>query len=104
MGTHMKVISESYPMSTNMTGFLDGFPKLFHYCPSGQSSLSIGRVRYKWEYKGREYVIYGVFPWYLSVAVSLAECVDAGKQSRSMAFGSLRCRSKKARIFSPSPC
>ena len=25
MGTHLSVLNESYPMNTNMTGFIDGF-------------------------------------------------------------------------------
>ena len=29
MGTHLRVLSESFPMNTNMTG-LDGFQKILH--------------------------------------------------------------------------
>ena len=43
MGTHLKVLSESYPMNTNMKG-LDVFSKIFASLCLGQSSLSIGRV------------------------------------------------------------
>ena len=45
MGTHLRVLSESYPMNTNMTWFR-WFPKIFaplHF-GSGESSLSTGRV------------------------------------------------------------
>ena len=40
LGTHLRVLSESYPMNTNMTWF----SKTFHPCALGESSLSIGRV------------------------------------------------------------
>ena len=43
MGTHMRVLSESYPMNTNMTS-LDGLLKSLHPCALDESSLSIGRV------------------------------------------------------------
>ena len=45
MGTHLKELSESYPMNTNMTG-LDGFQKSLCPCALDKSSLSIGRVNY----------------------------------------------------------
>ena len=43
MGTHLRVLSESYPVYTNMTGFSCFFKLL---CPAALdiSSLSIGRV------------------------------------------------------------
>ena len=41
MGTHLKVLRESYPMNTNMAGFR-WFSKIFAL---GESSLSIGRVK-----------------------------------------------------------
>ena len=41
MGTHLRVLNESFPMNTNMTGFR-GF---FHSCALDESSLSIGRVK-----------------------------------------------------------
>ena len=43
MGTHLKVLSESFPMNTNMT-CLDGFQKSLCSCDLDESSLSIGRV------------------------------------------------------------
>ena len=43
MGTHLRVLSESFPMNTNMTGFR-WFSKIFAICASGESSLSIRRV------------------------------------------------------------
>ena len=42
MGTHLRVLSEGFPMSTNMS--LDGFRKSLHSCALDKSSLSIGRV------------------------------------------------------------
>ena len=45
MGTHLRVLSESFPMNTNMTGFR-GFSKSLGPCTLGQvSGLSIGRVK-----------------------------------------------------------
>ena len=43
MGTHLRVLSESYPMNTNMTG-LDGLKRTLPPCVWDESSLSIGRV------------------------------------------------------------
>ena len=43
MGTLLRVLSESFIMSTNMTG-LSGFQKSLHPCTFDKSSLSIGRV------------------------------------------------------------
>ena len=43
MGTHLRVLNESYPMNTNMTG-LRWFSKTLHPCTLDESSLSIGRV------------------------------------------------------------
>ena len=40
MGTHLRVLSESYPINTNMTGF-GWFSKIFAF----ECSLSIGRVK-----------------------------------------------------------
>ena len=42
MGTHLRVLSESYPMNTNMG--LHGFQKSLHPCPLDESNLSIGRI------------------------------------------------------------
>ena len=43
MGTNLIVLSESYPLNTNMTGFIkDGFQKSLHSCALDESSLSIG--------------------------------------------------------------
>ena len=42
MGTHLTVLSKSYPMNTNMTYFI-GFKSL-HSCALDESSLSTGRV------------------------------------------------------------
>ena len=44
MGTHLRVLSESYPMNTNITGFR-GFLKIFAVGCFGQKYLSIGRVK-----------------------------------------------------------
>ena len=41
MGTHLRVLNESYPMNTNMTG-LRCFSKIYAL---GESSLSIERVK-----------------------------------------------------------
>ena len=46
MGTHLRVLSESYLMNTNMTGFR-WFPKYLHFCALDESSLSIWRVKEK---------------------------------------------------------
>ena len=43
MGTHLRVLSVNFLMSTNMTGFR-WFQKSLHPCPLDKSSLSIGRV------------------------------------------------------------
>ena len=45
MGTHMRVLMESYPMNTNMTGFRWFSKKSLHHRPLDKSSLSIGRVK-----------------------------------------------------------
>ena len=44
MCTHMRVLSKSYPMSTNMTGFKFS-EKSSHPCTLDESSLSIGGVK-----------------------------------------------------------
>ena len=44
MGTHMRVLGESFQMSTNMTGY-DGFQKYLRSCVLDENSLSIGRVK-----------------------------------------------------------
>ena len=44
MGTHMKLLSENFPMNTNTIGFR-WFSKIFTYCGLDASSLSIGRVK-----------------------------------------------------------
>ena len=46
MGTHLSVLSESYPMNTNMG--LGGFQKLLHTWDLDESSFSIGRVEKKY--------------------------------------------------------
>ena len=46
MGTHLRVLSESYVMNTHMIG-LDGFQKSLRPCALDESSLSIKRVK-KW--------------------------------------------------------
>ena len=43
MGTHLRVLNESYPMNTNMTGFRR-FSKNLCACAVEESSFSIGRV------------------------------------------------------------
>ena len=43
MGTHLRVLSASFPMNTNMTGFRI-FQKSLRPCALGESTLSIGRV------------------------------------------------------------
>ena len=45
MGTHLKVLSESYPMNTNTTEFKGFSQKSLHHCALDESSLSIGRVK-----------------------------------------------------------
>ena len=44
MGTHLRVLLESFPMNTNVTGFRC-FSKIFAPCGLDESSLSIGRVK-----------------------------------------------------------
>ena len=44
MGTHLKVLSESYPMNTNMTRSR-WFSKFFTFCTKDDGSLSNGRVK-----------------------------------------------------------
>ena len=44
MGTHMRVLIESYPMNTNMTGYR-WFSKIFASLYLDESSLSIDRVK-----------------------------------------------------------
>ena len=44
MGTHLRVLGEGYPMSTNMTRFR-WFQRSLRSCALGKSSLSIGRVK-----------------------------------------------------------
>ena len=39
MGTHLRVLSESFPMNTNMTGFGS-----LRHCALDKGSLGIGRV------------------------------------------------------------
>ena len=43
MGTHPRVLSESFPMITNMA-VLDGFQKSLRFCALDESNHSIGRV------------------------------------------------------------
>ena len=40
LGTHLNVLSEGYPMNTNMTGFRCFFQKSLHPCALGQSIAS----------------------------------------------------------------
>ena len=42
MGTHLRVLSESYPMNTNMIGFED----FLRFCAFDKSRLSIKRVKW----------------------------------------------------------
>ena len=44
MGTNPRVLSESYPINTNLAG-LDGLLKSVCPCALEESSLSIGRVK-----------------------------------------------------------
>ena len=45
MGTHLRVLSENYPIDTNMAGFgVDGFQKCLRYSALDVSSLSIGML------------------------------------------------------------
>ena len=45
IATHLRLLSESYPMNTNLTWFIQ-FSKNFLYpCALDESSLSIGRVK-----------------------------------------------------------
>ena len=60
MGTHLKVLSESFPMNTKMTGF-DDFQKSLRPCALDKCySLSIGRV--KDLHLTSPVIIYKVFP------------------------------------------
>ena len=43
MGTHLRVLSESYPMNTNMTGFI-WYIKSLHMFALDKSRLSIKKV------------------------------------------------------------
>ena len=45
MGTYLRVLSEVYPMNTNMTGFR-WFSKFLHFSALYKRSLSIGRVNF----------------------------------------------------------
>ena len=45
MGTHLRVLSKSYPMNSNMAGFR-WFSKILHSCALDESSLSYGRVKH----------------------------------------------------------
>ena len=45
MGTHLRILSETYPMNTNMTEFKMVFKKSLHSCALDESSLNIGRVK-----------------------------------------------------------
>ena len=47
MCTHMRVLSESFPMNTNMKGFRL-FSKILRSCALGDCILSIGRVKCPW--------------------------------------------------------
>ena len=51
MGTHLRVLSESYQMNTNMTGFRWVFEKSLPACTMDKSSLSIGRVKNNFKLK-----------------------------------------------------
>ena len=44
MGTHLRVLNESFPMNTKMTGFR-WFSKTLHPCALDENNLSIGRVK-----------------------------------------------------------
>ena len=44
MGTHLRALSESFPMNTNIIGF-GWFSKIFASQCFGHSSLSIGMVK-----------------------------------------------------------
>ena len=44
MGTHLRLLSESYPMNTNMIGF-GWSSKIFASLSFGKGSLSFGRVK-----------------------------------------------------------
>ena len=45
MGTRLRVLSESFPMNTNLTGLRWFFRKKIHPCASDESSLNIERVK-----------------------------------------------------------
>ena len=47
MGTHLRVLNESYPMSIPTCQGLDDFEKSLLPCALDKSSLSIGRVNSK---------------------------------------------------------
>ena len=43
VGTHVRVLSESFPMNTSMAGLV-GFQRTFRPCALDESSLSINRI------------------------------------------------------------
>ena len=51
MGTHLRVLGESYPKNTDMTGFR-WFPKIFvRPCTLDESNIRIGRVNHNKQFK-----------------------------------------------------
>ena len=64
IGTHLIVLSESYPMNTDMAGF-KWFSKIFVSLWFGQNSLSIGRADDEEE---EEDVDYNVFKRHLMLS------------------------------------
>ena len=80
MCAQVRVLSESYPINTNMTGFRR-FSNIFaslHHCALNESSLSIGRVYrppdlinallfcFKWEHEHLD-----LFPFALKLCVKV---------------------------------
>ena len=45
MGTHLKVLSESFLMNINMTRFRSFSSFTLYYCALDESNLSIGRIK-----------------------------------------------------------
>ena len=52
-GTHQRVLSKSFPMNTNMTGFLDGFQKYLRHCALDENSFSIADAKLVYIYLTR---------------------------------------------------
>ena len=68
MGAHLRVLSESFQMNTNMAGFIDGYQESSHSCALDKSSLSIGRVKATAGNKGAINPCYACRPQWISMS------------------------------------